>query len=351
MSAAEGSSPAGGSASLTSTPSGTLPKIKVHNGDAYKDVMEAADWAPPVGIPRAPKLVARNPKQLSAKERSAKHREAFLQKQSVREQELKQRFDVVKRETERRLRDTALRREHDFEERFATFRHNNETLVVQVEDAIRADEAWRQRKKERLFAEWSTKVFEPMQADITGKLASLSRDDIERKRRHMLQCFLDESNKKTNGLFRDIIIESDYDPMSQAAAATIVYKAPNIADDPTKSRAVRETGDRLASGLLPATAPGAASPLKSRNAVPVTMWDRMEATPYGRYSGSETADGADVPVRKPHFMKSAVVMDHYAIPTGDEGERVKRAENCLRGKRMTGAPYAPTIGECLTFVH
>lgn len=320
-------------------------RIRVHNADLWKDVMESADWSDgPQGPRAAPTGAPRDAARLATFERQAKQREAFLQKQSVREHEVQQRFEVVKRETERRAKERGLQKELEFEERFSTFKHNNETLVQEVDGAIKADVAWRQRKKERLFNEWTNKIFEPMQADIQQKLSSLSREDIEGKRRHMLQCFLDESNRKANGLFRDIIIESDYDPLAQAQGATLKFKAPNVADDPTKNRATREMGDRLASGLTAFSRGGPEPPKPSKNAVPVTMWNRMEATPYGRYSDEPDS----MTVKKPDFLKSAVVMSHFDVPTGSGGARLVREENSLRGKKMVPPVQLPSIHECFS---
>ena len=319
-------------------------RIKVHNAEWFVDTMQAADWSGPgEGVARAPRIVPKG-KSRSKEEKAQQQREAFAEKQSVREKEFQMRFEVARKEAERRMQERVLKREAAFEERFKQFAERNRTLVEDVDGAIKADAAWRQRKKERLYAEWNANVFQPMQDHINTQLAALPDRDIEEMRRAMFQKFLDESNRKANGLFRDIIIESDYDPLQDARASTLKYSKVSMAVDPTKNRATRELGDRMASGLL-RLAPEDERRKLQRGDVPVEMWDRMHATPHGRYAG--VAPGPT----KPKFNASSVAMDHFAVPNGDSGAALLKAEAGVRGKRVAVPPARPGAGsvkDCLT---
>jgi hypothetical protein len=309
-------------------------KLHVHNPDAYVECMQAADWSEPqtkhlpqISVGKAPK--------------GTKQREAFLEKQSVREQQFRMKLEVAKQAAERRQREKTEQREKDFEKRFLEFVELNQSLVKEVDGAVRADEAWRIRKRERLFNEWTLKVFQPMQDEINRKLASQSNEEIEQKRRYMFQCFLDESNRKTNGLFRDIIIDSDYDPITQAKQATMVYTRAKITEDPTKNRATREAGDSLVRGLLPPVA----DDQERRTFVSVEMWNRMEDTPYGRYSSQD--DNPDKRPRKPNFLRSNVTFNHFDIATGVDAVKT---EQQIRGKGKTPSAIAQQshVAECFS---
>lgn len=321
-------------------------KIKVHNAEWFVDTMQAADWsAPGESVERAPHAVRKNAKS-AREDLAAKQREAFVEKQSVREKEFQMKFEVAKKEAERKHAEKQIQREHQFEERFKSFVDRNQTLVQEVDGAIQADAAWRQRKKERLFNEWTAKVFQPMQDQLNEKLAGLSDRTISERRREMFEQFLNESNRKANGLFRDIIIESDYDPLQQATQATIRYKPVSMADDPTKNRATRELGDRMASGLLK-LAPEDERQKVQRGHVPVEMWDRMESTPHGRYNDVNSEP------KKPHFNASRVVMNHFDVPRGLDANGLLRVENNARGKRMVSPPRdaeSGTVKDCLTML-
>jgi hypothetical protein len=330
-------------------------RVKVHNAELFVECMNAADWSDAgTGVKRAPKEVVVQKEHAShssilestinttgAKaERVAKQREAFLEKQSVREKEFQQKFDVARRETERRQKERQLAKEKDFEARFIAFVERNHRLVNEVEGAIQADATWRQRKKERLYNEWTAQVFQPMQDSINEHLAKTSDFEIEERRRAMFQCFLEESNRKANGLFRDIIIESDYDPLAQAAAAVVKYQPVSIAVDPTKNRGTREMGDQVASGLLRSLPVDGRAEKFKRGALPVALWDHVEVTPYGRYSG-ERANA-----KKPDFNKSDVCFEHYAILRGAEGKKVSHKEHAVKGKKMVEPTFSSDVAEC-----
>jgi hypothetical protein len=317
-------------------------RVKVHNSEWFVDTMQSADWTPTGEVPRAPRLVNRSLTDTGKEAKAAQQREAFVEKQSVREKEFQMRFDVAKKETERRLHERTLQKEAQFEDRFRSFCERNGSLVQEVDGAIKADVAWRQRKKERLYSEWSTHVFQPMQDQINEQLAAVPDRAVEEIRREMFQKFLDESNRKANGLFRDIIIESDYDPLQQSKQVTMRYKKVSMAEDPTKNRATRELGDRMASGLLK-LAPEDERAKLQRGDVPVEMWDRMHATPHGRYN--EVQSGPT----KPKFNASSVVLNHFDMPIGSEGTRVVKEESNARGKRMVASPSnGSSMKECLS---
>lgn len=326
-------------------------RLKIHNAELFVECMQSAEWSPSrkgekVVVTMTAKEAARKQTdgaRLSNAERAKKAREAFVEKQSMRDHEFKMKLDVAKKEAERRQRERLEKKEKAFEKSFQDFQEANRRLAAEVEGAIIADEQWRQRKKERLYNEWTYKVFQPMQDQINLHLSSMTQEEMEERRRVMFQAFLDESNKKTNGLFRDIVIESDYDPMQQMRDSTIKYQSVSLADDPTKNRATRELHDPRTKGLIMHTL-GAKNTARlqqqaseKRTAVSVEQWAHMEATPYGRYSDEDL----DPSKRrsKPNFMRSSVKIDHFDVPSGDEGNQLLRIENNVRGKRIVKPPF------------
>ena len=53
------------------------------------------------------------------------------------------------------------------------------------------------------------------------------------------------------------------------------------------------------------------------------------------------------PPRKPNFLHSNVLLDHYHIARGEEGTQLIKEENKVRGKRMFPSPLAATeIAQC-----
>lgn len=85
--------------------------------------------------------------------------------------------------------------------------------------------------------------------------------------------------------------------------------------------------------------------------VNVKQWSTMEATPHGRYSDDSGKSRVRPPGSNKRFMRSDVIMDHFTIPTGSQGEKVAKLEmqQSGKGKRVViverseghaGAPFA-----------
>lgn len=380
-------------------------RIKVHNGDLYLECLQCADWTPsdncssptetmkrlhqarhelasqhspgrqraPPGSPKKLQKAVlpvtqihsqrKLEEELAAVERTLRQREAFLEKQRTREVQTRERLERSMYDTQKRAKERALQREKDFEERCASFCDTNTHLVEHVTDVLDDERKVQQRKKERLYATWNQQVFEPAQRDIDRQLATMTHEDIAEKRRYMYQCYLDEANRKKGGVFRDIIMEADYDPLTMRKEATLTYPKISLAVDPTKNRSMRETaaaemstgivvgsvGSLKRSTLLAGTSSSASAsggsrptallssqqPTQREQSLPVAMWNRIEVTPYGRYQSS--AEGPE-PIRKPNFNKSSVVTDHYHVPTGAAGSEILKKEHDLRGKRVFEKP-------------
>lgn len=333
----------------------SLPGRKAHKGQG------SPDGSPSRTRGSLPTITAmskqRVEEELAVTERTIRQREVFFQKQQIREEEVRQRLEQSMKDTQKRTKERAIARDAEFEERCYTFCERNRVLIDEINEVMNEDENWKQRKRERLYAEWTAQVFNPMQAQIDEQLESMSHDDIVQKRRYMFQCFLDESNRKRGGVFRDIIIASDYDPLTMAKEATISYEKARDVEDPTKNRFTRERGDptlkalkamsandmtatpsdtgvrAAGGGILGLGAPREAS-------LPVRLWDHIEITPYGRYTHEKKrSPGSSVsPRRSAALHQSSVTMDHYRVPTGAEGSKLLAIEMQCRGKKVYEKP-------------
>ncbi|KAJ1640468.1 hypothetical protein T492DRAFT_928152 [Pavlovales sp. CCMP2436] len=197
------------------------------------------------------------------------HMHAPKQRRNAEDREAARTELRVKYEEEQSLikRGLQMRREHqqrEEEDRFARMYNElmmeEEDFVALVKDYCKLDDQNRLRKQEALCRDWHEKVFNKVQRQIGKQLKSTSSHEIAERRRKLYDQFLAAANSKESGLFRDIIIESEYDPM-----------------------------------------------------IEVTMWDKLEATPYGRFNkmmGSTKVDHGT--------FKANLQMDHYAFPRGKE---------------------------------
>jgi len=64
----------------------------------------------------------------------------------------------------------------------------------------------------RQFDEWNLEVYGKIQGRVAEQLDSVASNELTRRRNKEFQKFLDTTNTK-GAIFRDIIIESEYDPL------------------------------------------------------------------------------------------------------------------------------------------
>ena len=71
----------------------------------------------------------------------------------------------------------------------------------------------------------------------------LTREDIERRRRELLQSFIDQTNSG-GGLYLDIVKEDVYDPFAWKQH-TVKYNEKVLGEDPTKRVLNKQNSDPL----------------------------------------------------------------------------------------------------------
>ena len=153
------------------------------------------------------------------------------------------------------------------------------------------------------------------------------RKALNQRKREEYQQFLDAMNQK-GAIFRDIIIESDYDPL-KANKNGIKFQTSRI-EDPTKC--VIQKGEEEAKMIHPGGS-DTTKPL-CRDTFNVTQWatGKVEASPHGHFSVMFRSNG---PTQQHSTQKSSVVFDQYNYPVGREA--VDR--ELPKGKRMNWSEW------------
>lgn len=185
-------------------------------------------------------------------------------------------------------------------ERLLKHIEQEEGFVAEVEAKLQLRERDRHNRRVELYKEWQEKVFGAIQSQIDRQLASLRTEDISARRRALMEDYITISNRKRMGLYRDIIIESEYDPLT--AHRTLMKYVAKDADDPLKQELLASemrVGGRVKRELGRAT-------------LSATMWDRLHATPYGRFDRMMAVAPSDH-TQKAQF--SRVNFDHYNVST------------------------------------
>jgi len=187
------------------------------------------------------------------------------------------------------------------------------------------DHTSQRKKKERLYNEWCKKVFKPIQSQVEQSLEERTTSEIEERRRAMFEEFLNVTNKK-EGLFRDIIKEETYNPL-KGHEHTIKYSTKNI-QDPLKSdltKAEQET--KIISALNPDQE--TIRP-KNREVLDLVMWDKLDATPHGRYQMMFQENKKTQRIG----TKSTLTLDHYKVETDPS---IAKGEFFPKGKKTYGS--------------
>lgn len=192
-------------------------------------------------------------------------------------------------------------------------------FVQEMSDMLKLKEHTEKRKQEQLYKAWNHKVFKPIIHQIQRQLDTVSTSQLERNRNELYENYLQAVNKK-GGVFRDIIID-DYDPLA-ARKRTLKYDASRInKSDPVKKDLMKYSKEKEESSHILATH----DTIKPTNrpVLALTQWDKLEATPHGRYSKmfAKQAQNRGLGEQKKEEQlksrnKSTMVLDHYNVQTG-----------------------------------
>ena len=209
-------------------------------------------------------------------------------------------------------------REHTkFEEMYASVCAEEAGFIRDVEAFMHAQARQEVRKREALHKQWDEAVYQKVQAEINAQLEKRNINDISAKRYALLDEYVRVSNSKTFGLFRDIIIPEEYDPLTPHEA--IIHYANPTKYDPCKLELRMHApppGDDSEIGAA------FAKPAEGHRLTPL-MWDKLDCTPYGRFSKMMDKKVSDASAKT---LRSSVRLDHYAYLTGAEGKSALDAE-------------------------
>lgn len=207
------------------------------------------------------------------------------------------------------------------------------TLAKELHETLELQQQSKTGRLSRMHEEWTTEVFHKLNDPILAKVQSMNGKQRSAEKAESYQKFLDITNKK-GGLFRDIIIESEYNPISDTKFLKHCAKV----DDPTK-RAIRRREEENAIARGSANTPDKTRDdvfdvekqyTCRRDSLDVKLWAKgaYENTPYGYFhkilNSSATSEGSKT-------YASRVIFDHYHIEKGPEILR----QELPKGKRTT----------------
>uniref|UniRef100_A0A7S3VPQ4 Uncharacterized protein n=2 Tax=Dunaliella tertiolecta TaxID=3047 RepID=A0A7S3VPQ4_DUNTE len=197
-------------------------------------------------------------------------------------------------------------------------------------------------KQRALHQEWQTQVFDKIQERLDKALSKTSPRETEARLQAQMDDFLRTGNTKA-GIYRDVICEQDYDPLSTRSRTLKVQTGDLF--DPLKRDWIKARNERLNMGLSAGT-----SGQLARDTFDTKMWSEqnVHSTPYG-HCVDKTGAYVVHPLSQSVLeqRRSKLVMDHYNYPNRDNAAAA--AELGLKsGKGMPPGPGAPDTRDVLT---
>ena len=198
-------------------------------------------------------------------------------------------------------------------------------------------------KTRRQFEDWNQNVHGKIQGEILQKVNAKDYKQLNRERNSDYAKFLNITNRKS-AIFRDIIIESEYDPLEPNRRS--IKAVTGKMKDPTLM-ILQKHQDESGTFTKKKEALG-------RDSLNVELWaaGQIEATPYGRFNkmmgisdgGGETSSRSSGSSNKiSGTMRSTVKFDHYNFPQDKaaldaEMPKGKRSIQPYRNPKETNPP-------------
>jgi len=227
------------------------------------------------------------------------------------------RSEDAARSVREKLAETTIKRERRFVELRSDIDEGRK-LADEIDKHLNLHELNARTRNKKMFDEWNQRVYGGIQDQINSQLSAMDSNDISRRRRLEFQKFLDTTNAK-GAIFRDIIIESEYDPL-EPNRHCIKVDTSNIRDPVQRAldRHHEETSMLVggAGGASRARRPKA----HVKEMLSATLWGKgkIEATPHGYFAKLMDDTGGPAPERTSKTFASKIPMDHYSVATGPD---------------------------------
>jgi len=253
-------------------------------------------------------------------------------------------------ESERKVREAlaekALKQEQGFNTLYSDIVEGHK-LADKIKRTIDLEEGNMRNKQYRQFEDWNENVYGKVQSNILRQLDSTDYKQLNTRKCADYQQFLDATNTK-GAIFRDIIIESEYDPLEPnrhcIKAKTGILKDPvsRLIDKHYEESSILPDSDDADAGDGKGKTRASRKPkAHQRETLDVRSWGsgKIEATPHGFFAKiMDNGPGPETEARKAliktFVSKVGQSFDHYSGPV----DRWAIDSEFPRGKRTRPQP-------------
>jgi len=239
------------------------------------------------------------PVKISAEEARRQTRKELFERQ-------KQKIDADMAEN---LRMSRLRAQMKQEVKFETMVRKigeGKDMTDSIDKFLTVTDSAEVTKKEALFNDWESSVFDPLQASVNRRIESIDRKSLTKRKNKEFQKFLHASNNPS-GVFLDTVFEGDTEP---AKATSVKASMGKIRDPVRRSLLKYREETSLGKEKQVSYAP------KERDMLNTTQWNdgKIQATPYGHFAHFVGKEHNPTPMQK-KITQSDVIFDNFSFPT------------------------------------
>ncbi|KAF4318068.1 hypothetical protein BBO99_00005592 [Phytophthora kernoviae] len=307
--------------------------IRVHNSEHFEELRQSALNS---SLPSRSRSVVSPSSNGNKATVSALSKETHAKRMAMKHELYRKEQEAIEKKLAETIAENLQRQRSKKEGQYLKLQQEVEdgkVLAKELHGKLELQQQSKARQYSRMHEEWTTEVYHKLNDPILNKVHAMDSKQRSAEKGEAYQKFLDITNKK-GGLFRDIIIESEYNPFSDAKFLSHRVKI----DDPVK-RVIRrrEEEDAIARDGANMSNVGKNSGDQAvlnkqytgrADNLDVKLWAKgeYESTPYGYFhkmmNSTASAEGSKT-------YASHVKLDHYNI---EKGAEVLRQE-LPKGKR------------------
>ncbi|RHY56697.1 hypothetical protein DYB30_005487 [Aphanomyces astaci] len=296
-----------------------LQQNALNNSKRYEDILSRMSSSNNAVTVSPTSEKQRTPRSSSVKRLVMKHELYKKDQEDIQKQiQVNIADSLTKQRNKREANYVKLRRDID----------EGKSLAEELEERLSLKEETAKRQKQRLYDEWSEKVFNKINGPINDRVKAMDAKALNLHKQEAYQHFLDTANKK-GCLFRDIIIESEYDPLHDNKSIRHVTHV----DDPCcrvikhreEEEAIANEGKKVLDDSMEPRGTGTAPLILGRcDNLDTKLWASgiFESTPYGYFNKMMAST---ISAESSKTYESRVKFDHYDI------EKVWQSESSSAG--------------------
>jgi len=306
--------------------------------------MDPSPSAPELNTSTASSILARSGSasmlNMSAKKSARMQKRFQLEKRKKRHEIHQMEQEILQRDNLRRVKEQLSKKATRKEAKFNTGYNrlmNGQKFSDSLGNMLQLQEEADIRKRKKEHEEWNVNVYEELNRKIENSVNSLAYHKINERKRDEYQQFLDATNRKGQ-IFRDIIIEDEYDPLESNRKDIKVRTAKLI--DPTKrcvdrTQEEKEMIDKNKARMAERATNG------GRYTLETTLWGdlNIKSTPHGHFAKQYCDGGATASAENLVLTASSVPFDHFNTQMGNQ---FSAAEFPL-GKKCNIDPCQPVM--------